>query len=80
MTLKHFPLREEDIGSIAPMGMMIHAHVTPSDHLSIQPKDRSAPKGHYPIVAPADAFIVDLHRPPSGNPDSGFEPIGDSAP
>jgi hypothetical protein len=70
--LKHFPLREEDIGSISPLGMMIHAHVTPSDHLSIQPKDRNAPKGHYPIVAPADGFIVDLQRPPSGNPDPGI--------
>ncbi len=69
--LKHVPLREEDIGSIAPLGMMLHAHVTPSDHLSIQPKDRRAAKGHYPIVAPAAGFIVDLHRPPSGNPDPG---------
>jgi hypothetical protein len=70
--LSHLPLREEDIGSISPLGMMIHAHVTPSDHLSIQPKDRRAAKGHYPIVAPASGFIVDLHRPPSGNPDPGI--------
>jgi len=70
--LIHFPLREQDIGSIAPLGMMIHAHVTPSDHLSIQPKDRNAPKSHYPVVAPADGFIVDLQRPPSGNPDPGI--------
>jgi hypothetical protein len=70
--LSHLPLREEDIGSISPLGMMIHAHVTPSNHLSIQPKDRNAAKAHYPIVAPADGFVVDLHRPPLGNPDPGI--------
>ncbi|MBM3561025.1 MAG: hypothetical protein FJX53_14350, partial [Alphaproteobacteria bacterium] len=70
--LSHLPLRADDIGSISPLGMMIHGHVTPSDHLSIQPKDRNAPKAHYPIVAPADGFIVDLHHPQAGNPDPGI--------
>jgi hypothetical protein len=67
--LKNFLFRTEDIGSIIPMGMMVWGHVTPSDHLSIQPKDRKAPKAHYPLMAPADGFIVDLQRPPKGNPD-----------
>lgn len=69
--LSHLPFREEDIGSIGPLGMMVHGHVTPSDHLGVSPKDHAAPKGHYPILAPANGFIVDLQRPPTGNPDPG---------
>jgi hypothetical protein len=67
--LTNFLLRTEDIDTIIPMGMMVWGHVTPSDHLSVQPKDRKAPKGHYPVMAPADGFIVDIQRPPAGNPD-----------
>jgi hypothetical protein len=62
-------MRTEDIGAIIPMGMMVHGHVTPSDHLSLQPKDRKAPKGHYPILAPGDGFIIDIQRAAVGNPD-----------
>lgn len=69
--LSHLPIREEDIGSIGPLGMMVHGHVTPSDHLGVAPKDPAAPKAHYPVVAPANGFIVDLQRPPTGNPDPG---------
>jgi len=71
MRLRTFPLRVEDIQAVIPMGMMVHGHVTPSDHLSLQPKDRNAPSDRYEVLAPADGFIVDIHRPPSGNPDPG---------
>jgi hypothetical protein len=69
--LKSFPLRAENLQSVIPMGMMVHGHVIPSDHLSLQPKDRNAASDRYEVVAPADGFIVDIHRPPSGNPDPG---------
>jgi hypothetical protein len=69
--LQTFPLRVEDIEHVIPMGMMVHGHVTPSDHLSLQPKDRNAPSDRYEVLAPGDGFIVDIHRPPSGNPDPG---------
>lgn len=70
--LQNFLFRTEDIGTIIPMGMMVWGHVTPSDHLSLQPKDRNTPKGHYPVMAPADGRIVDIQRPPAGNPDPGI--------
>jgi len=69
--LKTFPLRAEDLRSVIPMGMMVHGHVIPSDHLSLQPKDRDASSDRYEVLAPADGFIVDIHRPPAGNPDPG---------
>jgi hypothetical protein len=69
--LQTFPLRVEDIQHVIPMGMMVHGHVTPSDHLSLQPKDRNAPSDAYPVLAPGDGFIVDIHRPMAGNPDPG---------
>jgi hypothetical protein len=74
--LKCFPLRAEDLQCVIPMGMMVHGHVTPSDHLSLQPKDRSAPSDRYEVVAPADGFIVDIQRPPAGNPDPGVRSYG----
>ncbi|MEQ1859970.1 MAG: hypothetical protein ABMA13_08540, partial [Chthoniobacteraceae bacterium] len=69
--LTTLPLHADDIGRVIPMGMMVHGHVTPSDHLSLQPDDRNAPGDRYEIVAPGDGFIVDIHRPQSGNPDPG---------
>ena len=67
-----FPLALEDLGAIAPMGLMVGAHVTPSDHLSIRPKWMSQNRatgqssrqienlegGHRcPVLAPADGYI-----------------------
>lgn len=69
--LATFPMRAEDLSHIIPMGMMVHGHVVPSDHLSLQPADRNAPSDRYEVLAPADGFIVDIHRPGAGNPDPG---------
>jgi hypothetical protein len=76
VSLKCFPMRVEDLRSVIPMGMMVHGHVTPSDHLSLQPKDGGAPSDRYDVLAPADGFIVDIHRPPAGNPDPGVRAYG----
>jgi hypothetical protein len=71
--LRHFPLRVEDIGNIGPLGMMVWGHVVPSDHLGIAAKDRRAPRGHYPVIAPADGFIVAVQRATGNNPDPGVK-------
>ncbi len=54
----HPPMRPEDIGTIVPMGLMVGAHVTPSDHLYLFPKDLSAGKFAYDVFAPATGFIT----------------------
>ncbi|MBA4062586.1 MAG: hypothetical protein C0501_02545 [Isosphaera sp.] len=64
-----FPLKVEDTGRVLPMGMMVGGHVTPSDHLYIVPKDPKAADDHYDVLAVADGFIVQIQRPPAGNPD-----------
>lgn len=67
--LATFPLKVEDIRQVLPMGMMVGGHVTPSDHLYIVPKDPKADDDHYEVLAVADGFIVQIQRPPAGNPD-----------
>jgi hypothetical protein len=69
--LKTFPLRLDDIGSIMPMGGMIHGHVTPSQHLGISPRQRDVPTDRYDVLAPADGFIVQVQRSGGNNPDPG---------
>lgn len=71
--LRNLGLRTEDIGAVIPMGAMVHGHVIPSDHLMIQPRDRKATRAHYDVLAPADGYLVDLQRPPKGNPDPGVQ-------
>jgi hypothetical protein len=59
----HSPVRVEDIGSIVPMGLMVGAHVTPSDHIYLFPKDMKAGPYAYDVFAPADGFITMIqHR------------------
>lgn len=50
------PLAVSNIDSIAPMGNMVGAHVTPSDHLGFSPQGSSAVN----VYAPADGYIVQL--------------------
>jgi hypothetical protein len=69
--LKTFPVRLDDIGSIMPMGGMIHGHVTPSQHLGISPRQRDVPTDRYDVLAPADGFIVQVQRSGGNNPDPG---------
>jgi hypothetical protein len=59
----HPPMRVEDIGSIVPMGLMVGAHVTPSDHIYLYPKDMKAGRYACDVFAPADGFITTIqHR------------------
>jgi hypothetical protein len=59
----HPPMRPEDIGTVVPMGLMVGAHVTPSDHVYFYPKDPHAGKYAYDVYAPADGFITYIqHR------------------
>lgn len=61
--LSFAPMRLADINSIVPMGLMVGAHVTPSDHVYFEPKDRNAGRFRYDVIAPADGFIVSIqHR------------------
>ena len=69
--IKTFPLRVDEIGRIAPLGAMVHGHVTPSHHLGISPVDPDVPPDHYDVLAPADGYIVSIQRSPKGNPDPG---------
>jgi len=57
------PMQVEDIGAIIPMGLMVGAHVTPSDHQYYTPKDPNGGRYRYDVRAPADGFIVQIqHR------------------
>lgn len=69
--LKTFPLRADDLGSICPAGLMVHGHVTPSNHLGLAPKEWNVPPDRYDVLAPADGFIVSVQRAGKGNPDPG---------
>jgi hypothetical protein len=61
--LANFGMRVEDIGRVSPMGLIVGAHVTPRDHLGIQPKRSDAPRDHYDVLAPADGYVVMIqHR------------------
>lgn len=56
------PMHLADIGTIAPLGMMVRDHVTPSDHMGFGPRDFTAPLDRWEVFAPADGFIVTLTR------------------
>ncbi len=56
------PLHLSDIGTIAPLGMMVRDHVTPSDHMGFGPHDFTARTDRWEVLAPADGFIVTLTR------------------
>ena len=64
--LNTFPLDPKNIELITPMGRVQDSHVTPTDHQYIIPKGTKSgsiitdePK-KYPILAPADGFIVNV--------------------
>lgn len=61
----HTPLALKDIGYIMPLGNMGDAHVTPTDHGYIYPKNPQAPEGTYSVVSPADGEIVKIEAMPS---------------
>ncbi len=65
------PMHLADIGTIAPLGMMVRDHVTPSDHMGFGPRDFTAPPDRWEVLAPADGFIVTLtrNRFPDGTPE-----------
>lgn len=52
------PMRMEDIKSIVPYGLMVGGHVCPIDHGYFFPKDLQAGEPHFPVMAPANGFIV----------------------
>lgn len=71
--LSHLPLRTEDIAAITPMGLMVHGHVTPSDHLGISPRELNVPPDRYEVISPADGAVVWVQRIARGNPDPGVQ-------
>jgi len=51
-------MRLEDILYLIPLGLTVGSHVTPSDHMYFEPKDRNAGRTRYDVVAPADGAIT----------------------
>jgi len=52
------PMRVEDIDRIVPCGLMVGGHVCPTDHGYFFPKPPEPGRESYPVLAPADGFIV----------------------
>jgi hypothetical protein len=60
--MRYAPMRLADIGTIAPLGMMVGDHVTPSDHMGFGPRDFTAASDRWEVIAPAAGFIVTVTR------------------
>lgn len=59
----HPPMRLQDIGGIEPYGLLVDAHVLPTSHGYVIPKDFHSPRDAYPVYAIADGVIVNVsHR------------------
>lgn len=57
------PMNPGDVGVILPMGLVVDAHVTPSDHQYYSPKEFRSERDKYPVFAPADGFVISIqHR------------------
>lgn len=62
-TFTHPPLKIEDIGQVEPYGIMVDAHVIPTSHGYISPKEFRSERDKYPVYAVADGYIVSVsHR------------------
>ncbi len=59
----HAPMDVADIGIIQPYGIMVGAHVMPTDHGYYSPIIFRSERDKYPVYAIADGFIVSIsHR------------------
>jgi len=58
------PLKMEDLGYIRPMGAMLDAHVTPTDHVYVGPVKTDVPDNTYPVLMPSDGKVVLVGRMP----------------
>ena len=59
----HSPMKLEDIATVQPYGIMVGAHVIPTDHGYFAPKIFNSPRDAYPVYAIADGYIVNAsHR------------------
>jgi len=56
----HSPIKIEDIKNLTPYGQVVGAHVTPIDHMYIEPTDVSLGRDVYEVVAIQDALIFDI--------------------
>ena len=56
------PIRLEEMGTLAPLGMMVLDHVTPSDHMGFGPPDFTAPSDRWEVLAPGPGFVVSVTR------------------
>src|SRR3990167_8217263 len=52
------PMKPEDVGSVQPYGIMVGAHVIPTDHGYFAPIIFNSPRDAYPVYAIADGYIV----------------------
>jgi hypothetical protein len=59
------PLAVADIGDYAPLGTVIHEHVTPIDHQYLYPLDLSAGRTRYTVYAPFQGHIVMIQTRPA---------------
>ena len=61
--LTHLPMRAEDVEMFVPYGLTAGGHVCPIDHAYFYPKRMSEAQVQFPVLAPADGFIVVIgHR------------------
>ncbi len=68
------PMRLEDIGIVIPMGLMVGGHVTPIDHMYLQPIVFRSQPDTYDVYADADGVITDIGVEPT-NPENNYKKI-----
>jgi hypothetical protein len=56
----HSPIKIEDIKNLTPYGQVVGGHLTPIDHMYIEPRDVSLGRDVYEVVAIQDALIFDI--------------------
>jgi hypothetical protein len=70
------PMALADVGEFIPLGVMVGGHVTPVDHQYLVPKDLSAGRTHYNVVAPFAGNVVSIQPRIKQAGDPGTAPVG----
>ena len=78
VALTHAPIAPADLGDLLPMGLKVHEHVTPTDHMYLWGANRNAAPGTYAVFAPADGVITTIqHRVALAGSDIGTREFND---
>ncbi|MBI2043784.1 hypothetical protein HYT24_00265 [Candidatus Pacearchaeota archaeon] len=68
------PMKMEDIGIVIPMGLVVGDHVTPIDHMYLQPTIFHSQPDTYNVYADADGVITGIGVEPE-NPENKYKKI-----